>query len=185
MEALPGHAVLAVDEAYFEYARAGDYGSALEWLGRRERLVVLRTFSKIYGLASLRVGYAIAAQEVCDYVHRVRLPFNVSAVGQAAARAALDDVEHVERSRSLNSAEIVRVAAALAALGLEVLPSQGNFLLAAVARGRETYQALLKKGVIVRPMGGYGLPNHLRITVGTEAENERLLSSLKEVLEAR
>jgi histidinol-phosphate aminotransferase len=175
---LPAHVVLAVDEAYFEYVRAADYPPAMEWLGRRERLVVLRTFSKIYGLAALRVGYAIAAPELCDYVHRVRLPFNVSAVAQAAARAALDDGEHVERSRRLNAAELPRVAAALRELGLEVLPSQGNFLLVKC----KVYQPLLKKGVIVRPMGGYGLPEYVRITIGTEAENNRLLAALPEVL---
>jgi len=175
---LPAHVVLAVDEAYFEYVRAGDYPSALKWLSQRERLVVLRTFSKIHGLAALRVGFAVAAPEICDYVHRVRLPFNVNSIAQAAARAALDDVEHVERSRRLNSAEIVRVAEALGKTGIEVLPSQANFLLAKC----RVYQPLLKRGVIVRPMGSYGLPDYVRITIGTEAENHRLLAALPEVL---
>jgi histidinol-phosphate aminotransferase len=180
VKALPPHVVLAVDEAYYEYVRAEDYASALDWLEQRPRLVVLRTFSKIYGLAGLRVGFAVASQEICDSLHRVRLPFNVSSIAQAAARAALDDTEHLERSRRLNCAEIERVAAALGVLGLEVLPSQGNFLLVGVKHG--AYQALLKKGVIVRPMGLYGLPNHLRITIGSEAENTRLLLALPEVI---
>ena len=173
-----------MDEAYFEYARAADYRSALSWQARRERLVVLRTFSKIYGLAALRVGYAVAPVEVCDYVHRVRLAFNVSAVGQAAARAALDDVDHVERSRALNAVEIERLSERLAALGLAVLPSQANFLLVDLGprSGRDLYQALLRSGVIVRPVASYGLPHHLRITVGTEAENARLLQALPSVL---
>jgi histidinol-phosphate aminotransferase len=175
---LPPHVLLAVDEAYFEYVRAADYRSALGL--PRERLVVLRTFSKIHGLAALRVGYGVAGPEIGDYVNRVRLPFNVNGIAQAAARAALDDVEHLERSRSLNSAEIVRLAAGLRELGLEVLPSQANFVL--VKARRELYGALLQKGVIVRAMGGYGLPDHLRITVGTEAENSRLLAALAEVL---
>jgi histidinol-phosphate aminotransferase len=178
LDELPQHVLLAIDEAYFEYARASDYASAIEYLGRRERLVVLRTFSKIYGLASLRVGYAIAREEICDYVHRVRMPFNVNSIGQAAARAALADHEHVERSQKLNAHEIVRLEKSLKG----ALPSQANFLLVDFARnGRDLYQALLRKGVIVRPMASYGLPNHLRITVGTEAENTRLLSALAEV----
>jgi histidinol-phosphate aminotransferase len=184
VDALPPHVLLVVDEAYFEYARAADYVSALTWQARRERLVVLRTFSKIYGLAALRVGYAVAPVEVCDYVHRVRLAFNVSAVGQAAARAALDDVEHVERSRALNAVEIERLSERLAALGLTVLPSQANFLLADLGArsGRDLYAALLRSGVIVRPVASYGLPHHLRITVGTEAENARLLQALPGIL---
>jgi histidinol-phosphate aminotransferase len=180
VKALPPHVVLAVDEAYYEYARAGDYPTALEWLERRPRLVVLRTFSKIHGLAGMRVGFGVASQEICDALHRVRLPFNVNSIAQAAARAALEDLEHVERSQRLNSAEIVRVASALQGLGLEVFPSQANFLLVGVQRG--AYQALLKKGVIVRAMGSYGLPDHLRITIGTEAENTRLLQALPEVI---
>jgi histidinol-phosphate aminotransferase len=179
LDELPAHVLLAIDEAYFEYARAADYPSAIEYLGRRERLVVLRTFSKIYGLASLRVGYAIARQEICDYVHRVRMPFNVNAIGQVAARAALEDHEHVERSRRLNAQEIVRLEKNLKG----ALPSQANFVLVDLGErsGRDLYQALLRKGVIVRPMASYGLPHHLRITVGTETENTRLLHALAEV----
>jgi histidinol-phosphate aminotransferase len=178
-ESLPAHVLLVVDEAYAEYPRADDYVSALSL--RRERLVVLRTFSKIHGLAALRVGYGVASPEICEYVHRVRLPFNVSAIGQAAARAALDDHEHVERSRRLNASELPSLSARLSALGLDVLPSQANFVLVEVPRAREVYDALLRRGVIVRPMGAYGLPSHLRITVGTEAENARLVSTLAEV----
>jgi histidinol-phosphate aminotransferase len=145
--------------------------------------VVLRTFSKIYGLAGLRCGYAVGPSEMMGYVHRVRLPFNVSAVAQAAARAALDDAEHLQRSRALNDEELPRLEAALADLGLQVAPSQANFVLVDLGRGaRMTYEALLQRGVIVRPMAGYGLPSHLRITVGTEAENVRLLATLREVL---
>jgi histidinol-phosphate aminotransferase len=184
VEKLPQHVLLAVDEAYFEYSRAADYPNALEWMGKRERLVVLRTFSKIHGLAGLRVGYAVAPPEVCDFVHRVRLPFNVSAIGQAAARAALDDVEHLERSRRLNAAEIVRVGERLSALGLDVLPSQANFVLVDLGakNGRDVYRALLSQAVIVRPMSSYGLLHHLRITIGTESENERMLEALGKVL---
>jgi histidinol-phosphate aminotransferase len=186
VDALPPEVILVVDEAYFEYARAADYPSALEYLSRRERLVVLRTFSKVHGLAGLRVGYAVAHPQLIELVHHVRLPFNVSAVGQAAAHAALDDEEHVERSRRLNATELPLCADRLAALGLDVLPSEGNFLLVGLGArdGRTVYDALLHRGVIVRPMGAYGLPHHLRITVGTAAENARLGAALADVLGA-
>jgi histidinol-phosphate aminotransferase len=176
--------VLVADEAYFEFASAADYPDARQYLGRRPRLVVLRTFSKIYGLAGLRVGYAIGPAPLLDYVNRIRLPFNVSSPALAAALAALDDEEHVARAQAGNATELPRLAEALAALGLEVLPSQGNFLLVGLGapEGRPFYQKLLHKGVIVRPLGGYGLPRHVRITVGTAAENARLLAAVKEVL---
>jgi histidinol-phosphate aminotransferase len=181
--ALPAHVVLVVDEAYFEYARAADYPSTIDFLRERERLIALRTFWKIYGLAGLRVGYAVGAAEVIDYLHRVRLAFNVSAVGQAAARAALDDTAHLERSRANNATELPLLEAGLGRLGLTVTPSQANFVLADLGRpARTVYDALLRRGVIVRPMGAYHLPNHLRITVGTAAENQRFLAALKEVL---
>ncbi len=183
LKALPERVILAVDEAYFEYARAKDYPDALKYLGARERLISLRTFSKIYGLAGLRVGYAVGPAQIMDYLHRVRLPFNVSTVGQAAARAALGDRDHVARSQALVATELPRLEAALAALGLSPVPSQANFVLVDMKRpGRPLFDALLKRGVIVRAMGGYGLPNHLRITVGTQSENDRMLAALKEVL---
>ena len=182
--ALPARVLLVVDEAYFEYASAADYPDAIAHLSRRARLVALRTFSKIYGLAGLRVGYAVASAELCDYVNRIRLPFNVAAPAQAAALAALDDAAHVTRARQGNDAELPRLAAALAGLGLEVLPSQTNFLLVGFGArdGRQLYDRLLRAGVIVRPMGGYGLGHHLRITVGTPDENARLVEAVRELL---
>ena len=184
VEKLPPRVLLVVDEAYFEYASANDYPDTRLLLDRRARLVTLRTFSKIYGLAGLRVGYAIASAELLDYVHRIRLPFNVSAPAQAAALAALDDGAHVARARQGNDVELTRLTAALAALGLEVLPSQTNFVLAdfGARDGRQLYDKLLRAGVIVRPMNGYGLPHHLRITVGTAAENARLLAALERLV---
>jgi histidinol-phosphate aminotransferase len=181
---LPERVLLAVDEAYFEYAYAADYPSALDYLARRGRILLLRTFSKIYGLAALRIGYAVASSELLDYVHRIRLPFNVSAPAQAAALAALDDEAHVARARAGNDAELPRLSAALAALGLVPLPSQCNFILVGVdgRDGRTLYDRLLRKGVIVRPMNAYGLPHHLRVTVGTAQENARLLAALRELL---
>src|SRR5581483_10926355 len=177
VDELPPRVVLVADEAYFEYAAAKDYPDSQAYRSRRARLVVLRTFSKIYGLAGLRVGYAVASAEIVDYVNRIRLPFNVSSAAQAAAIAALDDREHVERARSGNAAELPRLSDALRGLGIAVTPSQTNFVLAGFGTrdARALYDALLRRGVIVRPMGAYGLPHHLRITVGTAAENDRLV----------
>ena len=181
---LPPRVLLVADEAYFEYAGAADYPDGRAYLKRRARMAALRTFSKIYGLAGVRCGYMIASAEMVDFVNRIRLPFNVSATAQAAALAALDDEAHVTRAREGNAAELPKLSAALRALGLEVFPSQANFVLAGFGArdGRQLYQALLHKGVIVRPMGGYGLPHHLRITVGTGAENARLTRAIEEVL---
>ncbi len=183
VRALPAHLVLAVDEAYFEYARAADYPDAIELLAERERLITLRTFSKIYGLAGLRVGYAVGSEELIGHLHRVRLPFNVNSAGQAAARAALDDLAHLQRSQENNAGQLPLLEAALGKLGLGVTPSQGNLVLVDLGRpARGVFDALLRRGVIVRPVASYGLPNHLRITVGTPGENQRLLATLAEVL---
>jgi histidinol-phosphate aminotransferase len=178
---VPEEAIVAIDEAYFEYADATDYPDALTLRGLRERLVVLRTFSKIYGLAAFRVGYAVAPPKLVDYMNRVRAPFNVSTLGQVAALAALDDEEHVEKSRSTNRQERRRVVAALESRGLRVAPSQANFVYFDVARpARPIYDGLLRLGVIVRPFGA--LPTHLRVTIGTPAENDRFLTALAKVV---
>ena len=173
--------IIVMDEAYLEYADAADYPDSLELRGLRERLLICRTFSKIYGLASFRVGYAGAPPKIIDYMNRVRAPFNVSALAQAAAAAALDDIDHVQTARALNLKERQRLSDALTARGLGVAPSQANFILVDVKRpARAVYDALLKKGVIVRPFAS--LPTSLRVTIGTERENERFLQALGEVL---
>lgn len=178
---VPPEVIIVMDEAYLEYADAPDYPDSLELRGLRERLLTCRTFSKIYGLASLRVGYGIARPALIDYMNRVRAPFNVSALAQAAAVAALDDEDHVQTARVLNRKERQRLSEALAAAGLSVAPSQANFVLVDVKRpARAVYDALLKKGVIVRPFAS--LPTSLRVTVGTERENDRFLKALGEVL---
>jgi histidinol-phosphate aminotransferase len=147
----------------------------------RERLFVVRTFSKIYGLAGMRVGYAVGPAQLVDYVNRVRAPFNVTALAQAAAIAALDDQEHLEKSRSLNQIERAKLSESLSALGLKVAPSQANFVLVDLGReARPVYEQLLRKGVIVRPFAS--LPTSLRVTVGTALENQRFLGALREVL---
>ena len=178
---VPPEVIIVMDEAYLEYADAADYPDSLELRGLRERLLICRTFSKIYGLASFRVGYAVAPPAIIDYMNRVRAPFNVSALAQAAATAALDDVDHVQTARALNLKERRRVSESLTAQGLAVAPSQANFVLVDVKRpARAVYDALLKKGVIVRPFAS--LPTSLRVTVGTERENDRFLKALAEVL---
>jgi len=181
LRALPPEVIVLVDEAYIEYATAPDFPDCLTLRAEHERLIVCRTFSKIYGLAGLRVGYGVSTPELVSYMNRVRAPFNVGSLGQAAAIAALGDLEHVRASRELNAAERERVSARLTAMGLSVAPSQANFMLIDLKRnGRATYDALLKKGVIVRPFAS--LPSSIRVTVGKPAENDRFLGALAEVL---
>jgi histidinol-phosphate aminotransferase len=182
LRSVPEHTLVVLDEAYVEFADAPDFVSALELRELHHNLIVLRTFSKAYGLAALRVGYGIAPAQVVDYLDRVRAPFNVSSVGLAAAIAALADQEHLQKGVALNRRERSRVAEALRARGLEVAPSQANFLLVNVQRpGRELYDLLLRKGVIVRPMGP-PIGHWLRITLGLPAENDRMLAALDELL---
>jgi histidinol-phosphate aminotransferase len=181
LRTVPPEVIIVMDEAYFEYADAADYPNSLALRHLRERLLVMRTFSKAYGLAALRVGYAIGPANLIDYMNRIRAPFNVTSVGQAAAVAALDDVEHVERSRTTNRAERARLSAALEAMGLSVAPSQANFVLVDVKRpARVVYDRLLERGVIVRPFGN--IPTSLRVTCGLPHEDDRFLAALAEVL---
>ena len=178
---VPEHVTVVVDEAYAEYADAPDYPNSLTLRGLRERLIVLRTFSKVYGLAALRVGFGVGPAKLIDYMHRVRAPFNVGALGQAAAVAALADVEYVERSCQLNRDQRARLSAALGASGIAVVPSQANFVYVDLGKpARPVFEALLRRGIIVRPFGG--LPSALRISVGTPEENSMLIESMKEVL---
>lgn len=183
LDALPPQVVVVMDEAYAEFARPEVFGSALALADRHPQMLVLRTFSKIHGLAGLRVGYGIGPEEIVQYLDRVRMPFNASGAAQAAALAAIDDDDHVARSRALVRDEEPRVRRALVALGLDVAPSEANFLFIDVRRdGEETFRALLQRGVIVRPMRPYGFPTHLRVTIGTVRENDRFIAALREVL---
>lgn len=178
--ALPEHVVFAYDEAYAEFL---DNPPDLRPLIREGRKVVcLRTFSKIYGLASLRVGYGYAAPELAALLNRVRQPFNANAIGQAAAIAALDDRAFVTACVRENRAGLVQLEAGLRALGLEIVPSVANFMLVRVGDGARVFVELQKRGVIVRPMRPYGMPEWLRVTVGTPAQNERFLTTLAAVL---
>lgn len=178
---VPKEVIVVMDEAYIEYADAADFPDSMRLRALRERLFVVRTFSKIYGLAGMRVGYAVGPERLVDYVNRVRAPFNVTALAQAAAIAALDDQEHVEKSRRLNQVERAYLSQALGELGLKVAPSQANFVLVDLGRpARPVYDLLLRKGVIVRPFAN--LPTSLRVTLGTHQQNQRFLAALREVL---
>ncbi|WP_226801753.1 histidinol-phosphate transaminase [Alkalilimnicola sp. S0819] len=178
---MPAHVIVVLDEAYVEYAaRAPGYREGSYLLARHPNLIITRTFSKAYGLGGLRVGYGLSDPQVADLLNRVRMPFNVNNVAQAAATAALDDREHLRRSVELNGREMQRLGQALAGMGLSSLPSAANFLCTRVGpRAEEVNQGLLRQGVIVRPVGGgYQLPEYLRFSIGTEAENDRLLQAL-------
>jgi histidinol-phosphate aminotransferase len=177
---LPAHVILAVDEAYFEYATADDYPDTLTLRGLRKRLLTMRTFSKAYGLAGLRVGYLVAPPEIASYVQRVRPAFNVNSLAQVAALAALTDEAHLTRTRELSQQGLEYLTSQLSRLGVRVWPSQANFVFVDLGRDAlPVYEALLGKVVIVRPVGG---PRHLRITAGLPEENERLVRALEEVL---
>jgi len=184
LSSVPKSVIVVVDEAYGEYVEAeADCPNALRWHDRFPNLIVTRTFSKAYGLAGLRVGYAVSHPQIADLLNRVREPFNVNSLALVAAAAALDDVSHLERGRAINRAGMRQLQDACRQLGLNWLPSVGNFLCVEVDRpGREVFLELLKQGVIVRPVDNYGLPRFLRISIGTEAENARLIEVLNAVL---
>ena len=180
---VPRHAVVVIDEAYREYADEALVPDALTLADLHPHVVVTRTFSKAHGLASLRIGYAISNPALAAVLERTRLTFNVNIYAQAAATQAIADVEHVERVRFANASERARLSTELKAMGLFVFPSQGNFVLVDFDRTAKPIEdALLKRGVIVRPMGGYGLPTCLRITIGLPEENNQFLSTLRQVL---
>ena len=167
LETTPSHVLVVVDEAYFEYVETPGYPNCLSWLSDFPNLIITRTFSKIYGLAGLRVGYAVSHPDVANLMNRVRQPFNVNTFALAAATAALNDEAHVVRSRTVNQTGLEQLTKGLVELGLRFIPSIGNFLTVEFDRpGLVIYQALLGEGLIVRPVANYGLPNHLRITVG-------------------
>lgn len=179
---LPHHVLVVLDEAYNEYLPPETRADTLSWLERFPDLVITRTFSKVYGLAGLRVGFAFAAPAVADLMNRVREPFNVNSVALAAAAAALEDVEFVQKSYALNRAGMRQLTAGFTALGLEFVPSYGNFVSVKVRNAAQVFQRLLERGVIVRPIGGYGMPDHLRVSIGLESENARFLETLQRAI---
>ena len=179
---VPREVVVVLDEAYDEYLAPSDRSRSISWIGRYPNLIVSRTFSKAYGLAALRVGYGVMDASVADLLNRVRQPFNVNSLAQAAAIAALGDATYVEESARWNREGMRQIEAGLAKLGVAFVPSHGNFLLVNVGDGARVYAALLRDGVIVRPVANYGLPAFLRVTVGLPAENERFLAALGRAL---
>lgn len=182
LAATPRDCAVVLDEAYFEYGQQSGGSDGVKWLAEFPHLIVLRTFSKAYGLAGLRIGYAVSAPEIAELLNRVRQPFNVSSLGLAAAEAALTDHEHLAESVALAVAGREFLRGGLRELGFDCLPSAGNFLLVECGQAaRQIDQGLLRGGIIVRPVGNYGLDEYLRITVGTQPQNERLLAALAEL----
>jgi histidinol-phosphate aminotransferase len=181
--ALPEHVLCVIDEAYFEYVDDPDYPDTMQWLPEYENLIVTRTFSKIYGLAGLRIGYGVSSPAIADMLNRVRQPFNVNSLALAAAEAALADDQHLQSSRHLNRQGMAQLVQGFDSLGLDYIPSVGNFISVDVGRaGAEVYEQLLRRGVIVRPVANYEMPNHLRVTIGTAEENNRFLDALEEIV---
>jgi len=180
---LPDSCIAVVDEAYIEYVAEPDYPDASQWLDQLPNLIVTRTFSKAHGLAALRVGYGISDPRIAELLNRVRQPFNVNSVAQAAAVAALGDREHLRASVELNTTGMGLLTAGCERLGLGFIPSVGNFLTIDLGRpAGPVNEALLREGVIVRPVVNYGLPNHLRVSIGLESEIQRFLTALERVL---
>jgi len=179
---VPQDTLVVLDEAYDEYLPAKQHAPSAAWVRKYPHLIVSRTFSKAYGLAALRVGYGIMHPKVADMLNRVRQPFNVNALAQVAALAALADTAYVEESRQLNDAGMRALEAGFRTLNLDFVPSHGNFILVHVGDAGRVYQRLLEQGVIVRPVANYGLPEYLRVTVGLPEENARFLAALKVAL---
>lgn len=183
LKALPETCIAVVDEAYVEYVNQPRYPDASAWLGEIPNLIVTRTFSKVHGLAALRMGYGVSDPRIADLLNRVRQPFNVNAPAQAAAVAALGDRAHVGASVKLNDAGLAQLEAGFERIGLDWIPSVCNFVTVDLGRhAAPVDQALLRAGCITRPVANYGLPNHLRVSVGLEEENGRFLGALEAVL---
>jgi histidinol-phosphate aminotransferase len=181
MERVPPSVLVVFDEAYREYVDAEDYPDSLRYILEGRNVVITRTFSKIYGLAGMRVGYGIASQELVDYLLRAQIPFHSAKLAIAAAMASLDDHDHVSESLRVNAEGREYLCRSFEEMNIEYLPSQANFVLTYNFRRdvEEINQALLRQGVIARPTGSFGLPQALRITIGTRQENEHFVEALK------
>lgn len=183
LDKVPSRVMVVLDEAYIEYVDSPGAVDGLALAKRYSNLIVTRTFSKAWGLAALRVGYSIASAEVTDLLNRVRAPFNVNSLGLAAATAVLSDQDYLERGRQVNQAGMEQLLAGFKALGLSSIPSEGNFIAFELPQEpMQVYQKLLHEGVIVRPVGVYEMPNHLRVSIGLEHENQAFLAALPKVL---
>lgn len=179
---LPDHVILAIDEVYVEFARRADFPRSLDLIAERPGTIALRSFSKVYGVAGLRIGYGISSPELTSYLERARHPFNVNLLAEVAALAALDDDEHLKNTLELNAEGGDFLRAELEKLGIETWPTDANFVLART--GSDVYEGLLERGVIVRPMAGFGLTEHVRISIGRPEENERLIRAISDVRDA-
>lgn len=183
LDEVPSRVLVVLDEAYFDYVEEPDYPDTTGWVNEYPNLVVTRTFSKAYGLAGLRIGYGISHPTIADLFNRVRQPFNVNMLAQLGAEAALGDTNHLRESVRLNREGMAQLSDGFQRLGLSWIPSVANFIAVDVGRpAGDVYEALLRQGVIVRPVAGYGLPNHLRATIGLPDENARLIAALERAL---
>ena len=183
IEQVPSNVLALLDEAYYEYLAPAVAPKSISWLARFPNLLIARTFSKAYGLAGLRVGFGLAQADVIGMLNRVRQPFNVSSVAQVAAVAALGDTAHLQRSVALNSAGMQQICSGLKRLGLSFIPSYGNFVSFRIGSATAMYQRLLQRGVIVRPVASYAMPEYLRVSIGLETENEKFLSALASAMQ--
>jgi histidinol-phosphate aminotransferase len=179
---LPAHVLVVLDEAYDEYLPDALKAESIAWLAEFDQLIVTRTFSKAYGLAGLRVGFALAHPRVADLMNRVRQPFNVNSLALVAAAAALQDADFVRRSRDLNDAGMAQLTSGVERLGLDYIPSFGNFVCVRIPNAAQVYRRLLENGVIVRPVANYEMPDYLRVSVGLESENARFLQVLEQAV---
>jgi histidinol-phosphate aminotransferase len=182
LKLVPESVAVVLDEAYVEFLDPAERAPSVEWLAEFPNLIVTRTFSKAYGLAGLRVGYALARPEIADLLNRVRQPFNVNSLALAAAAAALDDAEFLAESKRINDAGMVQLTDGFRRLGLDWIPSAGNFVCVRVGEAGQVFQALLGKGVIVRPVANYGMSEYLRVSIGLPDQNARFLTALAEIL---
>lgn len=182
MDRVPAHVLVVVDEAYIEYIEKDDYPNAIKYLARYPNLIISRTFSKAYGMAGMRLGYAVSSLEIADILNRARLPFNVNSVAASAGIAALSDHEHLQKTIALNKRVLAKLLEGIRKLGLPYIPSVANFLTIDVGDGVSVYEKLLRQGVIVRPLKAYNLPCHIRVSTGTEEQNHRFLEALPHCL---
>ena len=183
VESLPRHVIVVLDEAYIEYALGTDFANGMDWLSSNPNLIVTRTFSKIYGLAGLRCGYGVSSPMIADYLNRVRHPFNVNNLAIVAAHAALDDNDFLKQSVAMNRAGLAQLSNAFEKMNLAYLPSAGNFITVDLGQpAGAIYEGLLREGVIVRPVANYNLPNHLRITISRQEENNQVIAALQKVV---
>jgi len=183
VEQVPEHVIVVLDEAYYEYVPAAERADSIAWLATQPNLVITRTFSKAYGLAGLRAGYAVSSAEIADLMNRIRQPFNMNSLSLAAAIAVLDDEDYLQQSIAVNDAGMDQLTQFCDQQKLNYIPSKGNFLTIEFGpKSAEIYQQLLEKGVIVRPVAGYELPNHLRVSIGLPHENDTFINAVKTIL---